>query len=163
MANSSPRYETSQDRQKEHKLMVEAAQLWRASFWKLNSYKYAVDFVLHRQGEICAFVEVKIRERNRHDSFPTYILNLSKWSAGKRLARETGKPFIILVGFKDGPMFHVWEAPESDLHIRNDALVVKLGGGTPPSRNHLPEDDLDIEPVVHIPMDRFRRLHKGAQ
>lgn len=149
--NSSPRYETDQDRQREKVLITEAADLWGCDFRKLNSYKYAVDFVLHRGKEIKGFVEVKVRTGNRHDRFPTYILNLSKWIAGRRLAKETGKPFIVLVRFQDG----VWFCKASDLV---DDLPVHIGGGTPPSRKHLPEDELDQEPVVHIPMTRFQRL-----
>ena len=136
-----PIYETDSDLAKEKEVQEALYLLWEVTFNKLPR-AYHVDWMLTRKNEAKAFVELKCRNNNRHQ-YPTLMLSLHKWMHGKALAQEIGGKFLIIVKWNDGIFYHTqgW-------------CDVTYGIGGRKDRG----DNQDIEPVVYIPVDYFKRV-----
>jgi len=107
------------------------------------SIKYSLDFIGFRNGKAVAVIEVKKRH-NRYSKYPTVILSLAKWNRGVEFHRVNDLKFIFCVQFDDGYFFYEYQ--------NDDKFNVEIGGRR--DRN----DDQDIEPVMHIPIVRMKKL-----
>ena len=135
-------YETQRDLDNEKSISGVIESVCNLSLKKM-SMKYFVDFIALRNGKAVAVVEVKKRG-NRHDAYPTLILSLAKYNRGVEFFKTNGLKFIFAVQFEDGCFFYEYEDA--------DRFAVELGGRF--DRN----DAEDIEPVIHIPISRMKRL-----
>jgi hypothetical protein len=105
--------------------------------------KYFVDFMGVRNGKVVAVIEVK-RRNNEYKRYPTLILSLAKFNHGAEFYMVNGLKFIFAVQFDDGCYFYEYQ--------NGDKFPVGFGGRTDRG------DVEDIEPVVHIPIERMERL-----
>jgi hypothetical protein len=115
--------------------------MWEVDFHKLPR-AYHVDWMLTKRGEAKAFAELKCRN-NPRSQYPTLMLSMHKWMHGKAMAQEIGGKFLVIVKWSDGIFYHTqgW-------------CDVTYGVGGRKDRG----DSQDIEPVVHIPTDYFKRV-----
>lgn len=135
-----PLYESSEDLANEQQVAKFLSEKWGCTFKKLP-ISYHIDWVVMRD-KPQAFVELKCR-KNESKKYPTLLLSLNKWMRGKELSKELGIPFIVAVKWTDGVFFHT--AGSAD---------VSYGFGGRTDR----EDSQDIEPVVLIPVENFKRI-----
>lgn len=135
-------YETSLDLENEKSIAEVIEDACDLSLRKL-SMKYFLDFIAFRNGKAVAVVEVKKRHNN-HDTYPTLILSLAKYNRGVEFYRVNGLKFIFAVQFDDGCFFYEYQD--------GDKFQVELGGRFDRS------DAEDIEPVVHIPILRMKKI-----
>ena len=135
-------YETQYDLDNEKSISEVIQSVCNLSLRKL-SMKYFIDFIAFRNKKAVAVVEVKKRNNN-HDTYPTLILSLAKYNRGAEFYRVNGLKFIFAVQFTDGCFFYT----------HNDAarFAIALGGRTDR------KDAEDIEPVIHIPINRMKKL-----
>lgn len=91
-----------------------------------------------------------VRTRShKFGSFATLFLSVGKWREGVTMAQTTGAEFIVLVGYEDGDYAYVFDP--KDLSERR--IYMEYGGRTNDTR--VPQD---IEPVVHIPVNLFKKV-----
>ena len=137
-----PMYETTLDIGREASVAEVLASAWSCAIHKLPRL-YACDFAAMRNKVVSAWLEIKVRNA----SYPTYLISLHKWIKGIELSEATGKPFLLVVSWPvNGErvvMFHP---------VTREPIRVVLGGRK--DRN----DPDDIEPMVEIPVSRFRRV-----
>ena len=138
-----PRYETEFDISNEQKVSEVMASEWNCQLHKLP-ISYRLDFLLTRGGMAKAVVEVKARN-NAHNKYSTLLLSLSKWNHGIEFKTHNNLEFILVAKFTDGIYYYVY----SD----EDEFEIKWGGRTVNKR-----DSADIEPVVHIPIEKMIRI-----
>ncbi len=136
-----PIYETQFDLARENEVKDTLKVMWGVEFNKLP-IAYHVDWMVTRNGEAKAFAELKCRNNPRRQ-YPTLMLSLHKWMHGKDLAKEIGGKFIVIVKWTDGIFFH-----------EQGTCDVQYGIGGRKDRR----DSQDIEPVVYIPTDYFKRI-----
>ena len=136
-----PIYETPDDLANEEAIKELLILMWDVRFHKLPR-AYHVDWMLTKKGEAKAFAELKCRKNPRRQ-YPTLMLSLHKWMHGKAMAEEIGGSFIVLVKWEDGIYWH-----------KQGWCDVTYGVGGRKDRG----DSQDIEPVVHIPTDYFKRI-----
>ena len=135
-------YETQNDLSNEKSIAEVIQSVCNLSLRKL-SMKYFLDFIAFRNKKAVAVVEVKKRNNN-HDTYPTLILSLAKYNRGVEFFRVNGLKFIFAVQFNDGCFFYEYED--------GDRFAVELGGRIDR------KDAEDIEPVIHIPINRMKKL-----
>ena len=135
-------YETQSDLENEKSISQVIENLCNLSLRKL-SMKCFIDFIAFRNKKAVAVVEVKKRNNN-HDTYPTLILSLAKYNRGAEFYRVNGLKFIFAVQFTDGCFFYEYRD--------DDRFEVELGGRTDR------KDTEDIEPVIHIPINRMKSL-----
>lgn len=142
---SRPLYETKAHLAKEFALADELALLWRCEFEKLP-IRYGVDYLLMRNGNICGFCELKVREyeMDQLERMGGFMLSLGKWMEGARLREVTGLPFVIAIKLLDGIF---WYSAKDATH---DGM--KIGGRKDRG------DWQDVEPVILLKRDRFTKL-----
>lgn len=138
MSEPRPVYETASTLRDEADTVAVIERAWRCKARKLPR-AYRLDYALTRDGEVVAWAEVKCRGK-RYDS---YMLSLHKWTAALELAARTDLPALLVVRWPDGVHF----APFEDRVER-----VAIGGRTDRG------DWQDVEPVVLLPSQRFRRV-----
>lgn len=138
-----PRNETADDLARENaaKLAVEFA--FNCQLIKLQEMIYSLDWVLFDgNGKVRAFCEYKYR-RNSKGKYKTLLLSSGKWTKAMNLSRELNVPFVMFVEWTDGIFYSV--------HNVGEQLLVSVGGNSRGQPG-------DIEPTVHIPVDRFMAL-----
>lgn len=135
-----PLYESSEDLANEQQVANFLSNKWKCKLKKLPM-SYHVDWIVMRD-EPEAILELKCR-KNESTRYTTLLLSLNKWMRGKELSKELGIPFIIVVRWTDGLFFHTV-----------GSATVKHGFGGRTDR----EDSQDVEPVVLIPVDTFKRI-----
>ena len=110
--------------------------------------QYKLDFAVERNDSVVAFCEVKVRKYSMEDidSMGGYKISLAKWMAGMQMLKETGHPFVILVGATDG-IFQktVKHPPKLPLNI---AVWGRDDRG----------DNQDFEPCVIIDAKEFKQI-----
>lgn len=136
-----PMYETQDDLANENYIKDLLAIAWDAKLHKLPR-SYYVDWMITKKGEAKGFAELKCRNNDRC-KYPTLMLSMHKWMHGKELASEIGGSFIIIVRWNDGTFYH-----------KQGSCDVTYGIGGRTDRG----DNQDIEPVVYIPTDYFKRI-----
>jgi len=135
-------YETQYDLDNEKSISEVIQSVCNLSLRKLRM-KYFIDFIAFRNKKAVAVVEVKKRNNN-HDTYPTLILSLAKYNRGVEFFKVNGLKFIFAVQFNDGCFFYKYKD--------GDRFAIELGGRTDR------KDAEDIEPVVHIPINRMKKL-----
>lgn len=126
--------------------MVEkVCHAWRCEAAKLP-IKYHLDYALHRDKDIIAWLEIRVREYSfqKLDALGGYMLALSKWEAAKQLVETTERPFALVVKATDGTRAAVFE----DMPQLSPSIS---GRGTL-------RDWQDTEPCVFIPIREFKRV-----
>tara|TARA_R110000803_G_scaffold209698_1_gene279845 strand:+ start:69 stop:488 length:420 start_codon:yes stop_codon:yes gene_type:complete len=135
-------YETQYDLDNEKSISEVIQSVCNLSLRKL-SMKYFIDFIAFRNKKAVAVVEVKKRNNN-HDTYPTLILSLAKYNRGVEFFKVNGLKFIFAVQFNDGCFFYKYKD--------GDRFAIELGGRIDR------KDAEDIEPVIHIPINRMKKL-----
>ena len=136
-----PLYETSGDRVAEKEIISKAEEAWGVKATKMPM-KYKLDYALLRGGEVKAFAEVKNRPKF---NYPTYLLSLDKWSKAIALSESTGKPSVLVVRLVDKVMYYVFSKSDLPMEIREGGRWDR-------------GDEDDIEPVVLIPIGKFKQV-----
>lgn len=149
-----PLYETSEQLEAEKSFMSDIEKLRAVRFFKLP-IDWKVDAFVKRGQRTIAIAELKVRNI-AYNQFPDIILSERKVKAGLKLQRhlwgiektfQSAKKlqFLFLVRLLDGDYYT--EVKD------DDSYVVDVGGRTVTTR-----DAQDIERVVHIPIQDFKRL-----
>jgi len=138
-------YETPADLAHEQKLAAYLEGHWRADLHKLP-IRYNIDFIVTRGDKPIAVVEFKRRALSMSPpTYPTIFLSTHKLNAGISWLTNWRVPFFFIVQDNTDSYFQYRYDPTHDLDI-------VISGRT--DRN----DSQDIEPTVHIPTTRFRRI-----
>lgn len=141
-----PKYETDADRENEQKIVETVCRVWQCKAEKLP-ISYNFDYALSKDGKIKAFLEIKHR-KTRSNEYPTYMLSMNKYIAGKRYEKHTDITPILVVRFVDG----LYYCKLVD-HQEMTGARFALRGRTVNSR-----DEQDAEPCLMIPMEHFKKL-----
>lgn len=140
---SRPIYESAEDLKNERSVAKKIATTYGLDLKKMHM-KYSIDYMaFDKSGEAVAVIEVK-RRKNKYKKYQSVILSLAKYNRGVEYDRANDLQFIFAVEFDDG--CYIYEYQPGDL------FRIQLGGRT--DRN----DKQDIEPVIHIPINRMNRL-----
>ena len=139
---SRPMYEQAMDLAREHEMMTHVSAKWGVQYYKLP-ISYRMDFILMSAEYPKAFAECKHRNF-KWGQYPDVMISLSKVQAADSLHRATGLKTMLIVRAID-TIYHVClnECMENHNWLR-------FGGRTVNTR-----DDGDVEPVYHIPIERF--------
>lgn len=141
-----PKYETESDREREDAFAARIASATNLLYQKLPE-QWRIDGMLLRRKDIAAWVELKIRT-NPSGEYATYMIAVSKWRALWELESATGIPSVLAVAFTDGDFI---------IRVGTTAIAnIQYAGRTQKTR-----DALDIEPVVYIGMESFKRIAPG--
>jgi hypothetical protein len=138
-------YETEESLSAESYIAERLETAWSCTLEK-QPISYRIDFAGVRDNEIRFWAEVKCRECES-TRYSTLMLSVNKWVTGLNLARLTGLPFILVIGYSDCIKYLLCN-PNEILQV-----TYKWGGRTRKTR-----DSADIEPVVHIPLKLFKTL-----
>ena len=136
-------YESKFDLSNEQDVSNAISKAWGASLHKLP-ISYRLDFLLTKDNAAKAVVEVKSR-RNAHNKYPTLMLSLSKWNHGVEYTIINKLKFLLIAKFTDGIFYYNYS--------NKDDFDIKWGGRTVQTR-----DSADIEPIIHIPVNKLKRL-----
>tara|TARA_R110000796_G_scaffold80084_1_gene177348 strand:- start:908 stop:1324 length:417 start_codon:yes stop_codon:yes gene_type:complete len=133
-----PIYETSFDIGREAAVATLFAEA-NDMAWVRNPSKYPIDISFTEDNQIVLFGEIKCRKVKK-DTYPTYMLSVSKVIAAKALTDATGVECLLIVDWKDtSGWINLSDKPDS----------VGFGGRTDRG------DRQDVEPVVYFNIDRF--------
>ena len=136
-------YESQTDKSNEYKVSEVISKAWKVNLHKLP-ISYRLDFLITKDNKAKAIVEIKTR-KNSYNKYPTLLLSLSKWNHGIEYTVLNKLKFILVVMFTDGIFYYTY----SD----QDKFEIKWGGRTLNTR-----DSADIEPVVHIPIEKMLKI-----
>lgn len=138
-----PRYETQADRQRQRRAMEVFCGMFQCGATAtpdLAGWDYEVD----RNGSTVALVEVKCRLCN-HRTYPTYMVSLRKVADLRDEAARRGIDALVLVAWQDRTGF-------VHAHAALEHGFVMHGGRVDRG------DPMDMEEMLHVPIDRFRML-----
>lgn len=136
-------YEDQRDRDNELDARKRIQTAWNCTLHKLPG-THPIDFVAMRGERLMAWIEYKKRGFV-WGQYDTVIISVRKVSSLRRFAAVAGRAFFV-VEDKKGEM----RAAPIALDERFDAHA-SWGGQTATTR-----DPTDVEPVVMLPLDRFR-------
>lgn len=136
-----PTYETAQDQANEQAVVGLLCAKWRCTANKTPSY-YPVDWSLAQGKEVKSLVEIKFRKA----SYPTYIISLHKFTEMLMSAFASQLPHLLVVSWpEDGRRVVRYAKVEP-------SLLERVIHGGRKDRG----DSQDMEPMVEIPMDKFK-------
>lgn len=141
-------YEDNEDRANEKTAKARLEKVWRVTLHKLPM-THPIDFVATFNDRVLAWIEYKKRGFIWGD-YPSVIISVRKVSSLRRFAAIAGKALFV-VEDKTGEL----RATRIHLDERFDQVAM-WGGQTRTTR-----DPTDIEPVVMLPLDRFRPIDGG--
>jgi len=138
-----PKYETAIDLKNEREAIRSLERVSGRKAFKLP-VSYRIDFAMcNDDDEITSWVEVKCR-KNPYKQYPTLAIGITKLMAGIAFEQKTALPFFLVVHW-----------PDYLGYIRiSDLSKFKIIRGGRSDRN----DNADEEPMVHIPIDQFKKL-----
>jgi hypothetical protein len=136
-----PFYESSKDLATENEVAEALSKKTGYVFHKLK-IAYHVDWLVMQENKPKYVAEIK-RRFNVKDQYPTLMLSLHKWMNGKQMSKEMNVDFVVIIKWDDGVF----------CHAAGDSPVI-YGFGGRKDRN----DDQDQEPMVFIPVDKFKRI-----
>ena len=141
MKHGTALYETARDLVNEERAVTRAAAILRCDGWKKLPSLYQIDFALEKARRIAFWAEVKCRTCPSTE-YLDYLLSLAKFEALLHAQAATGIPATLIVGWTDclGILTFPCPATYCDVGGRRDR-----GGAN------------DIEPLVHFPVESFRR------
>lgn len=142
-----PIYETTEDRAHESRGAQRLGIYWGAVPKQLPPL-YPCDIAMVDPTDDVTIVGwVEYKQRNcMPDTYPDIMLSLHKVLKLRELGQQTAKPIYFSVGFNDGSVYYV---NVKYIPVTNP----RLGGRTQNTRDHG-----DIEPVIHIPMNLFKKV-----
>jgi hypothetical protein len=109
---------------------------------------YRIDFAMCDGEEITSWVEVECR-KNPFNQYPTLAIIITKLMAGLAFENKTGLPFFLVVHWPDFLGY---------IRIKSLSEFKILKGGKT-DRN----DNADVEPMVHIPIQMFKKLEQREE
>mgnify|MGYP006275113101 CR=1 FL=1 len=137
--NWRPHNETQQDLDNETAAAKAIEAVWGCKILKLSPTLYNVDWAFFRDSELMGFGEFK----RRSTKTDPVILSYAKFLRGTHLARSAGTVFILVIQFPDGRWYCT---------IKEDDTFPIMLDGSRRGQNG------DMEPCVHIPLNRFKKL-----
>ena len=144
------RFETKEDLDRETKVLYEVENVTGLCGKKLHDYD-RIDYclvstrTLENENIIKYWIEIKCRMCD-HDTYKTLKVSMKKCIAGLELMEYTGIPFSLVIGYYDGIYAYQFK-PDSVLG------PITWGGRTKDKRR-----EADIEPMLHIPIEKLERL-----
>ena len=133
-----PVYESPKDRGKEFDVLIAAAAAWGSEFAGTRTLS-PCDYVMMKDGEVKALVEIKCRS-NKLGKYPDYMISHEKVGKIQAAAQVMGCKPLLIVQFTD----HLgW------VDLSKTGGKVSFGGRK--DRN----DDADMEPCLFIPISQF--------
>jgi hypothetical protein len=135
-----PAYEKHKNREDGWQTASDFSKIHGFSFRK-NPNQYRINYSMVRGGRIECFLEARERT-HEFGKYPTEMVTLAKWIAGVEMGRVTGKPVLLAVSYGDA---------QKVVRIAEGASGVYYGWGGRTDRG----DAQDVEPVIHIPKERF--------
>jgi hypothetical protein len=139
---SRPIYENTASKLNEEQVAAKVCAKWGCSAQKMPR-KMQLDYAMHRDKKVEAFLEVKCRTNSIFD-FPCYFISLSKVLESKRIAEATGLPCFLAVRSVD-QRIHM-------IRLDNEPFTVEIAGRF--DRN----DPEDIEPCCFFEVGKFKEL-----
>ena len=140
------RYETKKDLDNEQRIAMRLGAKWDCRLVKTPS-SYCVDRGALRYGTIVSWIEIKKRNMAWGD-YDTIMLSLGKALNAIQLSEITGAPFIFAVEDSSN------EIRFAKIEKKDIAKWgVRHGGRTVNTR-----DVDDIEPIIEVPLARFRPI-----
>lgn len=137
---SRPRYETARDLAAESNAAGVIAAAWGVEVKKIPD-SYGADWMIERDGSHVGWGEYK-RRNMVWGQYPTVVLSVRKVVDLIRLADVAGRS-LFFVEANDGIRYASV--------LAHDQFRITMGGRTCRTR-----DAADVEPVVQIPVDRFK-------
>lgn len=145
--STRPQYETQDDLRNEENAIRRLEQVSGRKSFKLPK-SYRIDFAMCDGEEITSWIEVKCR-KNPFRQYPTLAIGITKLMAGIAFEQKTGLPFFLVVHW-----------PDFLGYIRiKDMTEFKILKGGRTDRN----DSADVEPMVHIPIQMFKKLEQREE
>jgi hypothetical protein len=143
-----PTYQSEADEAEEREIALRLAAL--GCEVARNKRYYPFDFSVIKGGRIVGLAEFK-RRRHPYGTYPTIILSLHKFAAATNYHHATNLPIAFFVRW-DGDQVGL-----CDLHkLKPEDVTISIGGRE--DRN----DSEDMEPVIHIPIAKFRGLKRPS-
>lgn len=142
---SRPRYETDADLAAESSAAVVIEAAWGVKVTKIPD-SYGADWMIERDGKHVGWGEYKRRSMT-WGQYPTIVLSVRKVADLIRLADVAGRS-LFFVEADDGMRYASV--------LAHDEFRIEIGGRTCRTR-----DAADVEPVVQIPVDRFKPVVSG--
>ena len=134
-----PVYETEGDRSRESAVARKIETAFRCSMSKLQP-RDRFDYACIRGDDIVAFAEIKVRKNPMHQ-YDTYMVSMTKIVHANMIHSAVRLPCILFVQWLDALGY---------IPMNRCDVSLRMGGRS--DRN----DPLDIEPVCHIDISRFR-------
>lgn len=140
-----PLYETAENLKQEKAVADFASRKWGCSFAKLKK-AYALDYAIIRDKKVVSFAEIKCRKYSMEklDSMGGFMISLHKWIEAKNICQVSSVPFSLIIKTEDGVWLHKTE------DFSNDGVII---GG-----RYDRGDSQDVEPVVLLKSDRFKKI-----
>lgn len=136
-----PTYETPEDQSHERQVVDLLCAKWGCTAAKTPRF-YGVDWSLQKGNEVKAMAEVKFRKA----SYPTYILSLHKFVEMCQSAAVSGLPYFLVVSWPE----------ESQRVVRYVSVTPEIKQRVIHGGRKDRGDAQDVEPVVEIPMSKFK-------
>lgn len=140
-----PQYQTSSDLRNEQRAVPAIESALRGEARKLPRNHFADFVVVGEGGGILSYVEYK-RRKFKWGAYPTILLSATKFLKLRSVSGLRVRSFFV-VEDDDGDI-RALELTRADLDF-----TVEYGGRTAQTR-----DPRDIEPVVHLGCEQFRRI-----
>lgn len=145
---SRPSYESEDDLRREQEAIEALEAICGVQCRKTPRY-YEIDYCLVNPAEeVQGWIEIRCKGFRR-DAHKTFYTSLKKYITLCRFSQATGFPSFILCKWQDEPA-KIYQVLPDDLK----RYRITVGGRTRVSRG----DDQDIEPVIHIPTEKFVSL-----
>ena len=143
-----PIYESEEDLRVERDVAKHIESLWGCDLEKMHM-KYIIDFMAFREGKAVAVVEVR-RRFNPSNKYTTFYASLAKWNRGREYCKANNLAFCFVVRWDDGMFIYKFQDGDEDFKITM--------GGSQPKHQSWRGDPQDYEPVIHIPVSRFKKI-----
>ena len=136
-----PMYESKKDLANEKEVAGFLSSKTGYVFHKLK-IAYHVDWLVMDKEKPKYVAEIK-RRLNHSSKYPTLMLSLQKWMKGKEMAAEMNIKFVLIIKWDDGVFFY---------KAKKDDVTYGFGG------RYDRDDSQDQEPMVFIPVSKFKRI-----
>lgn len=141
-------YESSNDRVIQNIIIQALEETIGIKVTRLPNPKDIADGLMFgNDGEFFGWLEIKYR-RTKFGEYPDYMLSFTKYLNMVQRAKFTKTQFLLVIGFETGKDIRYYHYKDGDEHKFKYNV----------QRSNFRGDELDIETVVHIPLDRFERL-----
>lgn len=139
---SRPIYENGESMRNEEQVAEKVCAKWGCSYQKLPR-RMQLDYAMHHDKKVKAFLEVKCRTKNIED-YPRYFIALTKVLEAKRIAEATGLPCFLAVRSANGQIHMI--------RLDTEPFTVEIAGRF--DRN----DPEDVEPCCFFDVKLFKEI-----